>query len=174
MISVPRPLSSHIDRTRADQLVPLLNVLLSDFEVFRFNLRGAMWNGWGEQYILLRDILPQHINHAQEAVDALGRRVRCLEGQPPTSMEALLAMSNLSAHEGAFHDRACMRMVRESLSHLLRLEREILVLAKQASNEVSIRCISDLMQFQEEALWHLRSSLQRSAFETEYLRKEQG
>ena len=106
MISVPRPLSSHIDRTRADQLVPLLNVLLSDFEVFRFNLRGAMWNGWGEQYILLRDILPQHINHAQEAVDALGRRVRCLEGQPPTSMEALLAMSNLSAHEGAFHDRA--------------------------------------------------------------------
>ena len=132
MISVPRPLSSHIDRTRANQLVPLLNVLLSDFEVFRFNLRGAMWNGWGEQYILLRDILPQHINHAQEAVDALGRRVRCLEGQPPTSMEALLAMSNLSAHEGAFHDRACMRMVRESLSHLLRLEREILVLAKQA------------------------------------------
>ena len=67
-----------------------------------------------------------------------------------------------------------MRMVRESLSHLLRLEREILVLAKQASDEVSIRCISDLMQFQEEALWHLRSSLQRSAFETEYLRKEQG
>lgn len=174
MTTVSHTLSSQLDRTWADQLVPLLNVLLSDFEVFRFNLRGALWNGWGEQYILLRDILPVHIEHAQSAADSIGRRVRCLEGVPPTSMEALLKMSNLGAHEGAFHDRACMRMVRESFSHLLRLERELLTTAQHGGDEVTARCIADLMQFQEEALWHLRSSLKRSAFETEFLRKEPG
>ena len=174
MTTVSHTLSSQLDKTWADQLVPMLNVLLSDFEVFRFNLRGALWNGWGEQYILLRDILPVHIEHAEKAVDSLGRRVRCLEGVPPTSMEALLKMSNLGAHEGAFHDRACMRMVRESFSHLLRLERELLTTAKHAGDEVTARCVTDLMQFQEEALWHLRSSLKRSAFETEFLQKEPG
>jgi len=173
MTSAPSTLSSHLDKTWADQLVPMLNVLLSDFEVFRFNLRGALWNGWGEQYILLRDILPSHIEHAQSAVDVLGRRVRCLEGLPPTSIEAVLELSNLGAHEGAFHDRACMRMVRESFSHLLKLERELLTTAQHAGDEVTAGCITGLMQFQEEALWHLRSSLRRSAFETEYLRKEQ-
>ena len=173
MTSAPSTLSSQLDKTWADQLVPLLNVLLSDFEIFRFNLRSALWNGWGEQYILLRDILPEHIEHAQSAADALGRRVRCLEGLPPTSMEAILNMSNLNAHEGAFHDRAVMRMIRESFSHILRLERELLTTAQHAGDEVTARCISDLMKFQEEALWHLRSSLRRSAFETEFMRKEQ-
>lgn len=172
MTSAPTTLPNQIDQMWADRLTPALNALLADFEVFRFNLRGALWNGWGEQFTVMVDVLPKYISHAENAVSALGRRVRCLEGHPPSTMEAMMELAQLRAHDGTFHHRACMRMIRESLSHLLRAEREVLTSAQHAGDEVTAQCISQMMEFQEEALWHLRSSLRRSAFESNYLQSD--
>jgi|GEM_PF-878660 starvation-inducible DNA-binding protein len=172
-MTTPAPtLSNQLDRTWADRLVPLLNALIADFEVMKFNVRGAMWNGWGEQFTTMVDILPAYREHADHAVEILARRVRCLEGRPPATMDAMIENAHLEANDGTIHHRACIRMLRESLSHLLKAEREALTLAQHAGDEVSAQSISSLMSFQEEALWHLRSSLRRTAFETDYLPKE--
>jgi DNA-binding ferritin-like protein len=60
-------------------------------------------------------------------------------------------------------------MIREALTHLLKEEREVITLAQHGGDEVTAQTICSLMGFQEEALWHLRSSLRRTAFEAEYL-----
>lgn len=169
MTTMSPTLSNQIDRTWAAKLIPSLNQLLSDFEVLRFNVRAVMWNGWGEQYASLMDILPGYLSHAEEAVDCLARRVRCLEGQPPSTMDAMMAISTLKVHDGTMHHRGCTRMLSESLSHLMGHEREILTTAQHAGDEVTAHHITRLMEFQEEALWQLRASLRRTAFETEYL-----
>lgn len=173
MTTLTPTLSNQLDRSWAERLIPELNNLIADFEVLRFNIRGTIWNGWGEQYASLVALLPGYVSHAEGAVEAIARRVRCLEGHPPVTMDAMLALSRIEAHDGAIHHRTCMRTLRESLSHLLKSEREVLTAAQHAGDEVTAQCIAGLMQFQEEALWHLRSSLRRTAFETEYLRKEQ-
>ena len=162
-------LSNQLDRSWADVLTPGLGRLLADFEVLRFNVRGAMWNGWGEHYSATLDTLPTFMTHTEEAAEFIAKRIRCLEGRPPSTMEEMMEVATLKPHDGTFHHRACMRMLSESLAHLLRQEREILTTAQHAGDEVTAQCISRLMQFQEESLWHLRTSLRRSAFESEYL-----
>jgi len=161
-------LSNQLDRSWAEVLTPGLHRLVADFEVLRFNVRGAMWNGWGEHYSAMLDSLPAFRNHAEEAVDALAKRIRCLEGRPPSTMEEMMALATLKPHDGTFHHRACMRMLSESLTHLLKQERELLTTAQHAGDEVTAQCIAQFMQFQEESLWLLRTSLRRSAFESEY------
>ena len=168
MTSMSPTLSNQIDKSWADRLVPSLNVLLADFEMMRFNVRAVMWNGWGEMYPALLETLPQYLEHTEGAVEALARRVRCLEGHPPSTMEAILEMARIPAHDGTLHFRACMRSVTESLSHLLGEERTVLTTAQHAGDEVTAAALTSLMSFQEEALWKLRSSLRRTAFAAEY------
>ena len=172
MTSINPTLSNQLDRTWADRLVPAISNLIADFEVLRFNVRGTLWNGWGEQYPAMVELLPHYARHAESAVDMLARRVRCLEGHPPTTMEEMMDMARIAAHDGTIHHRACMKSLREALSHLLRAEREVLTMSQHAGDEVTAQAITGLMQFQEEALWHLRSSLRRTAFESEYLHRD--
>ena len=67
MTTMNPTLSNQLDRSWADRLVPSLNRLLADFEMLRFNARSALWNGWGEQYPAMADMLPHFIAHADEA-----------------------------------------------------------------------------------------------------------
>ena len=128
-----------------------------------------MWNGWGEHFPTMVEILPAYQRHAEKAVDTLAVRMRCLEGTPPSTMASILEHARIEANDGAIHHRSCMRMLRESLTHLLKEEREMVTLAQHGGDEVTANCLTSLMAFQEEALWHLRSSLRRTAFESEYL-----
>jgi starvation-inducible DNA-binding protein len=169
MTSVAPTLPNQLDRSWADRLIPALNALISDFEMLRFNVRSAAWNGWGEQYPNMVDELPAFQRHAEKAVEILAHRVRCMEGRPPSTLQAILEGTRIDANDGAIHHRACMRMIRESMSHLLKEEREVITLAQHGGDEVTAQAICSLMKFQEESLWHLRSSLRRTAFEAEYL-----
>lgn len=162
-------LTNQLDRSWADRLTPALNRLIADFDVLRFNVRSCLWNGWGEQYPSMTEMLPAFKDHAEQGANLLGRRVRCLEGCPPSSMTESLELSSIPATDGALHQRACAKMLREALTRLLQQEREVLAVAQHAGDEVTAREITTLIQFQEEALWMLRSSLRRTAFETQYL-----
>lgn len=172
MTSVNPTLSNQLDRSWADRLVPQLNRLLADFEMLRFNTRSAIWNGWGEQYPAMLEMLPEYMTHAENAVEIIGKRVRCLEGLPVSTMAQAIELSTIKSSDGALHHRACARILRESLSHLLAMERELIAAAQHAGDEVTAMRISELMQFQEEALWKLRTSLRRTAFEDKYLSRE--
>jgi len=169
MTSPAPTLPNQLDRIWADRLIPALNALISDFEMFRINVRSAIWNGWGEHYPIMIEALPAFQRHAEEATEILARRVRCMEGRPPSTFEAIIEGARIDANDGAIHHRACMRMIRESISHLLKEEREVITLAQHGGDEVTAQAICSLMKFQEESLWHLRSSLRKTAFEAEYL-----
>lgn len=172
MTSMNPTLSNQLDRSWADRLVPPLNRLLADFEMLRFNTRSALWNGWGEQYPAMADMLPLFTQHAVEATESIGRRIRCLEGRPASTMAECLELASLAATDGVLHHRACTRMLREGLSHLLKQERQIITEAQHAGDEVTAQTLIALMRFQEESLWTLRTSLRRTAFEEQYFTSE--
>jgi len=169
MTVVSPTLSNQLDKSWVDRLLPALNALIADFEMVRFNVRSARWNGWGEHYPTMVEVLPAYQRHADQAVEILAKRVRCMEGHPPSTLTAILEHARIEANDGAIHYRTCMKMLRESLTHLLKEEREVLTLAQHGGDEVTAQGLTSLMAFQEECLWNLRSSLRRSAFETEYL-----
>lgn len=172
MTTMSPTLSNQLDRSWADRLVPKMNRLLADFEMMRFNARSARWNGWGEQYPAMTDMLPAFIEHAEAATEALGKRVRCLEARPISTMAECLELSTLGATDGVLNYRACTRMLRESLTHVLKEERLLITEAQHAGDEVTAQVLISFMQFQEEALWRLRTSLRRTAFEEQYLSGE--
>ena len=172
MTTMNPTLSNQLDRSWADRLVPKINRLLADFEMLRFNARSARWNGWGEQVPAMMDMLPPFIEHAEQASEALGKRVRCLEARPISTMAECLELSTIQAADGVLHYRSCTRMLRESISHILKEERLLVTEAQHAGDEVTAHVVISLMQFQEEALWKLRTSLRRTAFEEQYLTGE--
>lgn len=172
MTSINPTLSSQLDRSWADRLIPQLNGLLADFEMLRFNIRSAMWNGWGEQYPVMLDMLPEYMSHAEGSINMIGHRIRCLEGRPISTMAEAIESATLAANDGTLHHRACAKMLRESLSHVLKTERELVATAQHAGDEVTAMKVAGLMQFQEEALWKLRTTLRRTAFEEKYLSRE--
>ena len=152
MTSVSPTLSNQLDKSWADRLLPALNALIADFEMLRFNVRSASWNGWGEHYPTMVDALPAYQRHAEQAVEMLAKRVRCMEGHPPSTLSSVMEHARISANDGAIHYRACMKMLRESLAHLLKEEREVLTLAQHGGDEVTAQGLTALMAFQEECL----------------------
>ena len=106
-------LSNQLDRSWAERLVPKINRLLADFEMLRFNARSARWNGWGEQYPAMTDVLPTFVQHAETATEAWASAsvVWNLALCPPWPSARL---STLSATDGVLHYQACTRMLRES------------------------------------------------------------
>ena len=102
----------------------------------------------------------------------LGRRVRCLEARPVSTMAECPELATLNATDGVLHYRGLTRLLRESLTHILKEERVLVTEAQHAGDEVTAQVLIAMMQFQEEALWKLRTSLRRTAFEEQYLNGE--
>ena len=98
MTTMNPTLSNQLDRSWADRLVPSLNRLLADFEMLRFNARSALWNGWGEQYPAMTDMLPAFVQHAETATKHRASRIRCSGIRPVSTMAECLELSTLKCH----------------------------------------------------------------------------
>ena len=164
-------LSNQLDRKWADRLVDPLNILLCNLHVMRANACGIQHNGWGEQFLCIDQALIEQITHCTDAVARVSQRVLCLEGKPYTKLSEFVRYATLNEVESSVGQRVAVRVIRDGFSEIIRLEREIITTAQHGGDEVTASELTDLLKFQEETIWRMRSILRRSAFEEVY-RKE--
>ncbi|UUV20653.1 Dps family protein [Paenimyroides aestuarii] len=139
--------------------IELLNVLLSNFQVYYQNLRGLHWNIRGKRFFELHVKFEELYNQAQLRIDEIAERVLTLGGTPLHTFEDYLANNKLNVANNITNDEKAVEMVVNSLADLLVIERELLEKSGAINDEGTNAMMSDLITEQEKQIWMMQAFL---------------
>lgn len=148
-----------IDKENTNELVEELNVLLSNYQIYYQNLRGLHWNIKGKNFFELHVKFEELYIDAQEKIDQIAERILTLQGIPLHTFEDYIAKSEISIAKNISKDEEAVKIVVDSLSQILLIERNILDLSDQLSDEGTNSMMSDFITEQEKTLWMFNSWL---------------
>ncbi|MBS9774838.1 MAG: DNA starvation/stationary phase protection protein [Tenacibaculum sp.] len=143
----------------AKKLVKGLNDLLANFQVYYQNLRGLHWNIKGKKFFELHVKFEELYTDSQEKIDMIAERILTLQGTPLHTFEDYVNVSKVRVGKNISNDVESVELVRESLSKLLIIEREILDLAGEVGDEGTNAMMSDFISEQEKTIWMLNAWL---------------
>lgn len=130
-----------------------MNVLLSNFQVYYQNLRGIHWNIRGKRFFDLHAKFEQLYNDSQLKIDMIAERVLTLGGRPLHTFEDYIKFNQLTVGKNVSNDEKAIHLIVDSLSKLLKIEREILEKASEIKDEGTNTMISDFVSEQEKTIW---------------------
>lgn len=139
--------------------IELLNVLLSNFQVYYQNLRGLHWNITGKRFFDLHVKFEELYNNAQLRIDEIAERVLTLGGTPLHTFEDYIKNNKLKVGKNITQDDAAVELIIKSLSSLLTIEREILEKTDEINDEGTNSMMSDLITEQEKDIWMMQAFL---------------
>ena len=148
-----------LDKARVEKEVSLLNILLANYQTYYQNLRGVHWNIKGKRFCELHVKFEALYNAAQEQVDEIAERILTLGGVPFHTLESYVKHATVPVGENIFDDEKTVRLVIDSISALLPLERELLNLSDEIGDEGTNSLISDFISEQEKNVWMLKAYL---------------
>lgn len=148
-----------LNKADVEKEVSLLNVLLANYQTYYQNLRGVHWNIKGKRFFELHVKFEELYTTAQEQVDEIAERILTLGGVPFHTLESYVKHATVPVGENIFDDEKTVRLVIDTISALLPLEREILTLSDEINDEGTNSLISDFISEQEKNVWMLKAYL---------------
>ncbi len=145
------------DRSKA--LSHQLNGLLANFQQYYQNLRGIHWNIKGKRFFDLHVKFEELYNDANMKVDEIAERVLTLGGVPLHTYEDYIAMSEVPVGKNITKDVDAIRLIVDSLSQLLIIERRILNASDEAEDEGTNSMMGDFITEQEKTVWMMKAWL---------------
>ena len=134
-------------------------MLLANYQTYYQNLRGVHWNIKGKRFFELHVKFEELYTTAQEQVDEIAERILTLGGVPFHTLESYVKHASVPVGENIFDDEKTVRLVIDTISALLPLEREILTLSDEINDEGTNSLISDFISEQEKNVWMLKAYL---------------
>jgi starvation-inducible DNA-binding protein len=148
-----------LDLQKTENLVVSLNSLLSNFQVYYQNLRGLHWNIKGKSFFELHIKFEEFYTDSQEKIDLIAERILTLEGTPLHTFEDYSELSKVTVGKNISNDVDAVKLVVNSLSELLKIERTILNESDEANDEGTNSMMSDFIAEQEKTIWMLNAWL---------------
>jgi len=148
-----------LDKIKTKELVIELNTLLANFQVYYQSLRGLHWNIKGENFFELHVKFEEFYTDTQEKVDIIAERILTLQGKPLHTFSDYIEIATVPVANNISKDIEAVAVVIESLSALLKIERTILNLSDEASDEGTNSLMSDFISEQEKTLWMMNAWL---------------
>lgn len=142
-----------LDAKKAAHLVDELNVLLGNYSVFYQNVRGFHWNIRGEKFFELHVKFEELYTNLQLKIDEIAERILTLGGTPTHSFTAFLQESTIKPVENVKEGRKAVQSILTAFSTLLLLERDLLVLSQEATDEGTNALMSDYIREKEKLVW---------------------
>ena len=136
-----------------------LNELLANFQRYYQNLRGIHWNIKGKRFFDLHIKFEELYNDANIKVDEIAERILTLGGVPLHTYEDYIAKSKVPVGKNITKDEDAIRLIVDSLSKLLLIERRILNTAGDADDEGTNSMMSDFITEQEKTVWMMKAWL---------------
>lgn len=147
----------NIQQTKS--LTVSLNNLLANFQVYYQNLRGLHWNIKGKSFFELHVKFEEFYTDSQEKIDLIAERILTLEGTPLHTFNDYSALSKVPVGKNISNDVEGVKLVVNSLSELLKIERTILLESSEANDEGTNAMMSDFIAEQEKTIWMLNAWL---------------
>jgi len=148
-----------LNKADVEKEVSLLNELLANYQTYYQNLRGVHWNIKGKRFFELHVKFEELYTTAQEQVDEIAERILTLGGVPFHTLESYVKHATVPVGENIFDDEKTVRLVIDTISALLPLEREILTFSDEINDEGTNSLISDFISEQEKNVWMLKAYL---------------
>ena len=148
-----------LNKADVEKEIGLLNVLLANYQTYYQNLRGVHWNIKGKRFFELHVKFEELYTTAQEQVDEIAERILTLGGMPFHTLESYVKHASVPVGENIFDDEKTVRLVIDTISVLLPLEREILDFSDEINDEGTNSLMSDFISGQEKNVWMLKAYL---------------
>tara|TARA_R110002126_G_scaffold237818_2_gene381282 strand:+ start:138 stop:611 length:474 start_codon:yes stop_codon:yes gene_type:complete len=144
----------------SELIIKELNLLLSNFQVYYQNLRGIHWNIKGKRFFDLHIKFEELYNDSQLKIDLIAERVLTLGGTPLHTFEDYISNNQLIVGKNISKDEKAIHLIVDSLSHLLKIEREILNKTGEINDEGTNAMMSDFISEQEKTIWMMQAWLE--------------
>ncbi|CAM3982171.1 Dps family protein [Flavobacterium sinopsychrotolerans] len=146
----------------SELIINELNVLLSNFQVYYQNLRGIHWNIRGKRFFDLHVKFEELYNDSQLKIDMIAERVLTLGGTPLHTFEDYIKNNQLLVGKNISNDEKAVHLIVTSLSHLLKIERQILSKSDEINDEGTNSMMSDFISEQEKTIWMMQAWLEET------------
>ncbi|MGV8993768.1 MAG: Dps family protein [Flavobacterium sp.] len=146
----------------SSMVIEELNGLLSNFQVYYQNLRGIHWNIRGKRFFELHVKFEELYNDAQLKVDLIAERILTIGGKPLHTFEDYIEHNTLKVGKNISKDEQAVQLIVDSLSGLLKIEREILNKTDEIGDEGTNSMMSDFISEQEKTIWMMNAWLEES------------
>ena len=148
-----------LDQQKTKQIANDLNVLLANFQIYYQNLRGIHWNIKGKRFFELHPKFEELYNDANLKVDEIAERILTLGGVPLHTFDDYTRSAKVPIGKNITQDEDSVKLIVNSLSELLRIERDILDKSDEINDEGTNSMMSDFITEQEKTIWMMKAWL---------------
>ncbi len=139
-----------------------MNELLANFQVYYQNLRGLHWNIKGKRFFDLHLKFEELYNDSQLKIVLIAERVLTLGSTPLHTFSDYISISKMKAGKNISNGSEAVKLILESKSVLLQLERVILKNTAAIKDEGTNSMISDFIVEQEKTNWMFKAWLEEA------------
>ncbi|NOY48485.1 MAG: DNA starvation/stationary phase protection protein [Chlorobi bacterium] len=148
-----------LDISKAKDLANDLNGLLANFQLYYQNLRGIHWNIKGKRFFDLHVKFEELYNDANIKVDEIAERVLTLGETPLHTFDDYISRAIVPIGKNISNDEKAVRLIVDSLTELLKIERDLLDKSGEANDEGTNSMMSDFITEQEKTVWMMKAWL---------------
>ena len=138
-----------LDIDKAKDLAHDLNKLLANFQVYYQNLRGIHWNIKGKRFFDLHTKFEELYDDTNMKVDEIAERILTLGETPLHTFNDYISNAKVPVGKNVSVDEQAVRLIVDSLTELLKIERELLDKSGEANDEGTNSMMSDFITEQE-------------------------
>ena len=148
-----------LDSKITKELAQDLNGLLANFQTYYQNLRGIHWNIKGKAFFNLHVKFEELYTDANMKVDEIAERILTLGETPLHTFEDYNKLTKVPVGKNVSEDSKAVRLIVDSLSQLLQIERAILNKSGDANDEGTNAMMSGFITEQEKTVWMMKAWL---------------
>lgn len=148
-----------LDTKKTKELADDLNQLLANFQLYYQNLRGIHWNIKGRAFFDLHVKFEELYTDANLKVDFIAERILTLGATPLHTFEDYTKAAKVPVGKNISKDENAVKLIVDSLTELLKIERSILNTAEDANDEGTNSMMSDFITEQEKTVWMMKAWL---------------
>ena len=150
-----------LDDVKAKKLAEKLNELLANYSIFYQNTRGYHWNIKGEKFFELHLKFEELYNDLLIKIDEVAERILTLGHTPSHNHTAYRMISKIGESTEISNGVKAIEDILASFRIIIILQRELLLLSSDASDEGTNALMSDYIRSQEKLVWMYSSFLNR-------------
>ncbi|MDG1731296.1 MAG: DNA starvation/stationary phase protection protein [Algibacter sp.] len=148
-----------LDANKTKDLANDLNNLLANFQIYYQNLRGIHWNIKGKRFFDLHVKFEELYTDANLKVDEIAERILTLGETPLHTFQDYSAQAQVPVGKNVSEDEKTVELIVDSLTELLKIERQILDKSGDANDEGTNALMSDFITEQEKTVWMMKAWL---------------
>lgn len=142
-----------LEKKDTGELAAKLNVLLANYSLFYQNVRGFHWNIRGDKFFELHIKFEELYNNLFLKIDEIAERILTLGYPPQNNFSSYFKESTIKEAKQVTDGYKDVESILESFRTILALQRELLDLSAEASDEGTNALMSDYIREQEKLVW---------------------